>query len=260
MNNKYTFEDLLNIMSKLRGQDGCPWDRVQTQDSLKKYIIEEAYEVVDAIEGGSKDKHCEELGDVLLQIVFQTQIAKEHNHFDIRDVTNSICTKLINRHPHIFGQDTITEARQVEEKWQEIKSQEKGLTTYTQVMNDIPKSFPALLRSYKVQKKAAEVGFDWDDVDDAISKIYEELNELKEVYKGSDQEKITEELGDLLFAVVNVSRMLDVEPETALNSTIKKFIKRFEYIEQNKHVYKKELKDMTLEEMDNLWNEAKHNL
>lgn len=257
MKKQYTFEDLLNIMSKLRGNDGCPWDREQTYDTLKKYIIEESYEVVDAVEGGDTDKLCEELGDVLLQIVFQSQIAKENNDFDIDDVINSICTKLINRHPHVFGTEVISKAIHVEQKWQEIKKVEKGQATYTQVMEDVPKNLPSLMRSYKIQKRAAEIGFDWKNVEDALEKVYEEIDELKQVYNTNDIDKISEELGDLIFSVVNVSRILKVEPETALISTINKFIKRFNYIEQSSIKSGKNLKSMSLEEMDNLWNQAK---
>lgn len=257
MNKSYTFEELLEIMAKLRSDDGCPWDKEQTHETLKKFILEEAYEVVDAIEEANPDKQCEELGDVLLQIVFQSQIAKEQQTFDINDVINSICNKLKNRHPHVFGQDKLSKASQVEQKWQEIKKQEKGLQTYTQAMQDIPKNFPGLMRSYKIQKKAAEVGFDWDNVDQAFEKVYEETSELREVYKSSDIDKISEEVGDLIFAIVNVSRMLGVEPETALTSTINKFIKRFSYIEKNAQRLGKELNSMTLKEMDSLWDEAK---
>lgn len=254
---RYTFKDLLDIMAQLRGENGCPWDKEQTHDTLKKYLLEEAYEVVDAIEENDKQKHCEELGDVLLQIVFQSQIAKEEGAFDIEDVINSICTKLINRHPHVFAKEKVTKASEVERKWQSIKKKEKNISTYTQELRDIPKSMPALMRSYKVQKKVSKVGFDWNNPDDALKKVYEEIDELKEVYKSANLSKIHEEIGDLIFAVVNVSRLLGVEPETALSATITKFIKRFSYIEQKSIEQGKQLEDMSLAEMDKLWDEAK---
>lgn len=257
MEKKYKFEDLLQIMERLRSDNGCPWDKEQTIESLKKYLLEESYEVLDAIEEDDKDKHAEELGDVLLQIVFQCQITKEDGLFDIEDVINSICTKLVHRHPHVFGQLDLENAAQVEQEWELIKKEEKGFESYTEIMKKVPKNLPSLMRSYKVQKKAADVGFDWDNVDGAFSKVYEETEEIKEVYKTSNKEKIEDEVGDLLFAVVNVSRMLGVEPETALNSTIKKFIRRFEYIEQTAINTNKDIKNMSLEEMDKLWEEAK---
>lgn len=257
MKKEYTFQDLIDIMADLRSEKGCPWDREQTYDSLKKYLLEEAYEVVDAIEEGSREKHCEELGDVLLQVIFQSQVATEEGSFNINDVINALCSKLIIRHPHVFGDENILEAEGVEQRWNEIKYKGKKLDTQTKIMNDVPKSFPALMRSYKVQKKAADVGFDWDDIEDAFKKVFEEIEEVKEARELNDNDKVFEEIGDLLFAVVNVSRFLKIEPETALSSTINKFIKRFSYIEETAVSQGKDLKLMTLAEMDKLWNEAK---
>lgn len=257
MKKEYTFQDLIDIMATLRSKDGCPWDREQTYDTLKKYLIEEAYEVVDTIEEGNREKHCEELGDVLLQVVFQSQVAAEEGAFNINDVVTTLCSKLITRHPHVFGNEKISKAEDVEQRWNEIKYSGKKLDTQTKIMEDIPKSFPSLMRSYKVQKKAADVGFDWDNIEDAFEKVYEEINEVKEAKELKDSEKIYEEIGDLLFTVVNVSRLLKVEPETALSLTINKFIKRFSYIEENAILQGKNLKSMTLAEMDKLWDEAK---
>lgn len=250
----YDFHHLLEIMSKLRAPEGCPWDREQTHKSLKQNLIEEAYEVLEAIDLEDPDKMIEELGDVLLQVVFHSQIAKECGEFDIIDVTSRVCQKLIERHPHIFGDVKADTAEQVISNWEAIKKKEKGLKSHTQVLKDIPKNLPALMRGYKVQKKAALVGFDWERVEDAMKKVDEELEELKSVYLTQDKDKITEELGDLLFAIVNVARFLKVEPELALGDTIDKFIHRFEYIERNAS---KPLEKMTLDEMDSLWNEAK---
>lgn len=250
----YDFKHLEKIVALLRSRDGCPWDREQTHKSLKKCLIEETYEVLDAIDKEDVDKLIEELGDVLLQVVFHAQIGKEHGQFDIHDVTTGICKKMIHRHPHIFGDIIVEDQAEVLENWEAIKKEEKGLTTYTQVLQDIPSNLPALMRAYKVQKKAALVGFDWDIVEDAFEKLEEEVYELKEVYLGDNIDRITDEVGDVLFATVNVARFLKVEPELALTSTIEKFIKRFKYIEDNADIC---IEDMSLEEMDRLWNSAK---
>jgi tetrapyrrole methylase family protein/MazG family protein len=250
----FDFYHLVEIMQMLRCPEGCPWDREQTHESLKQYFIEETYEVLEAIDKSDQDKLVEELGDVMLQVVFHAQIAKEHGEFDIGDVTTEICHKMMQRHPHIFSHVKVHNADEVVSNWEAIKKQEKGLESHTQVLKDIPSNLPALMRGYKVQKKAALVGFDWDRVEDAIEKVKEELKELIEAHAEGDSQKITEEMGDLLFAVVNVARFFDIQPELALNATIEKFIKRFEYIEQNAD---RPLEEMTLEEMDILWNQAK---
>ncbi|AEM79796.1 nucleoside triphosphate pyrophosphohydrolase [Thermoanaerobacter wiegelii] len=256
---KYDIYDLLEIMRILRSEKGCPWDKEQTHQSLEKYLVEESYELIDAIEKESEDKMAEELGDVLLQVVFHSQIAKERGTFNFCDVVDGICKKMIWRHPHVFGTVELKTSKAVLEKWDELKREEKDLNSYTEVLKDVPKHMPALIRSYKVQEKAAKVGFDWERVEDAISKVYEELEELKEVYKGKDKEKIIEEVGDLIFAVVNVARFLDVEPESATHNTVEKFIKRFEYIEKTAAKNGQKLDEMTLDDMDKLWNEAKMN-
>ena len=256
---KYDIYDLLEIMRILRSEKGCPWDKEQTHQSLEKYLVEESYELIDAIEKESEDKMAEELGDVLLQVVFHSQIAKERGTFNFCDVVDGICKKMIWRHPHVFGTEELKTSKAVLEKWDELKKEEKNLNSYTEVLKDVPKHMPALIRSYKVQEKAAKVGFDWERVEDAISKVYEELEELKEVYKGKDKEKIIEEVGDLIFAVVNVARFLDVEPESATHNTVEKFIKRFEYIEKTAAKNGQKLDEMTLDDMDKLWNEAKMN-
>lgn len=253
----FNFKDLLDIMAKLRGEGGCPWDREQTHESLRQYMLEESYEVVDAINHKDDDELKEELGDVLLQVVFHAQIAAEQNRFTIQDVIDNICRKMISRHTHIFGDDTADTVAQVLDNWERIKSDEKGFDTHTERMKAIPSILPALMRSYKVQKKAAAVGFDWDDVKDAISKVDEELQEFKDVYLSENYGKIVEELGDLLFAIVNVARFLDIQPELALNEATEKFIKRFEYIENSAKGAGKRLEDMSLKEMDELWEQAK---
>jgi len=257
LKDKYEFSELIEIMKLLRSKEGCPWDREQTHESLKKYLIEETYEVLEAVDLNDKDKLCEELGDLLLQIVFHAQIAAENSEFDIDDVITGICRKMISRHTHVFGKDKADTPDQVVDNWEAIKKKEKGAKTQTEVLKDIPSNLPALMRSYKVQQKAAQVGFDWDNIDDVFAKVYEEIQELKDVYKSQNVERITDEMGDLFFALVNLSRFLKVQPELALTGTINKFIKRFEYIERESTKMGKRLEDMQLSEMDELWNKAK---
>ncbi|EOU1136379.1 nucleoside triphosphate pyrophosphohydrolase [Clostridium perfringens] len=257
LGNKKDFQDLLDIIETLRNPGGCPWDREQTHESLKSALLEECYEVIDAIENEDEDALIEELGDVLLQVVFHASIGKEDGYFDIMDVIGGISNKMINRHPHVFGNEEANTSEQVLVNWDEIKKEEKGIKTLTEEMQNIAKSLPATTRAYKVQKKAKKVGFDWDDVNYAMDKVKEELNEIKEVYNCEDKSIIEGEVGDLLFACINVARFLEVDGELALDKTIKKFIKRFSYIENEAIKNNKNLKDMTLEEMDKLWEEAK---
>ena len=248
LGNKKDFQDLLDIIETLRNPGGCPWDREQTHESLKSALLEECYEVIDAIENEDEDALIEELGDVLLQVVFHASIGKEDGYFDIMDVIGGISNKMINRHPHVFGNEEANTSEQVLVNWDEIKKEEKGIKTLTEEMQNIAKS---------LQKKAEKVGFDWDDVNCAMDKVKEELNEIKEVYNCEDKSIIEGEVGDLLFACINVARFLEVDGELALDKTIKKFIKRFSYIENEAIKNNKNLKDMTLEEMDKLWEEAK---
>lgn len=257
LGNKKDFQDLLDIIETLRNPGGCPWDREQTHESLKSALLEECYEVIDAIENEDEDALIEELGDVLLQVVFHASIGKEDGYFDIMDVIGGISNKMINRHPHVFGNEEVNTSEQVLVNWDEIKKEEKGIKTLTEEMQNIAKSLPATTRAYKVQKKAKKVGFDWDDVNCAMDKVKEELNEIKEVYNCEDKSIIEGEVGDLLFACINVARFLEVDGELALDKTIKKFIKRFSYIENEAIKNNKNLKYMTLEEMDKLWEEAK---
>lgn len=254
---RYSIQDLLDIMTKLRAPNGCPWDRDQDHKSLKRYLIEEAYEVLDAIDSNSPEKTCDELGDLLLQVVFHAQIAKENGQFDFSDVSHGVSAKMVNRHRHIFGDEQAETPDDVMTIWEKVKKEEKGLKTQTQVLKEIPRSFPALMRSFKVQQKAAQVGFDWADIKGAMSKVKEELEELESAFESSSKEDIEEELGDLLFAVVNVSRFLYVQPELALSATTNKFIRRFEYVEQSAAKEGKNLQDMSLDEMDEFWNKAK---
>lgn len=252
-----SIEDLVNIMELLRSPEGCPWDREQTHESIKRCVIEEAYELAEAIEKDDDECIIEELGDLLLQVVFHCQIAREDGYFSLRDVINSICTKMIRRHPHVFSDVTVEGTEDVLSNWDDIKKVEKSIETVTDEMKRVAKGLPALIRAEKIQKKAQKVGFEWDNVDDAFNKVFEEYNEVKEVYKSKNELRILDEIGDLFFAIVNVSRFLNIDSEEALNSTCDKFISRFGFIEDSAKELGKSLDDMTLEEMDNLWNKAK---
>jgi len=251
------FQDLIGVINTLRDENGCSWDRLQTHESLKKCLIEECYEVLEAIDEKDEDKIIEELGDVLLQVVFHAQIGKEQGYFNINDVIKGVTSKMINRHPHIFKNIESKNPQQVLESWENIKIEEKGFNNYTDTLKHVPKNLPGLMRAYKVQEKASKLGFDFDSVEPAMEKVLEELQEVKDVYKGNNRAKIEEEVGDLVFSTVNVARMLDIDPEFAVNYTIDKFISRFQYIEENASNRNLDLKDMSLAEMDTLWNESK---
>ncbi len=252
----YNINDLKNVMAELRGPEGCPWDRKQTHHSIRECVIEEAYEVVDAIDENDVDHLVEELGDLLLQVVFHCQMADEEGYFNFTDVTTAIVKKLYRRHPHVFGDQKANDSVEALKTWEEIKSQEKNQSVLTDSdkMDKIPKSMSPLTRSYKIQENAAKVGFDWPDISGAIMKMNEELTELMEAYGSGNEKKTEEELGDLLFAIVNFARFLKINPDLALNRTCKKFIDRFRYIED--HV-DGTLKDQSLEEMDRLWEQSK---
>lgn len=251
-----TVHDLQNIMKKLRGPKGCEWDAKQTHESLKKYLIEEAYEVTQAIDNDDIDELIEELGDVLLQVIFHCQIGEEEGYFNLGDVSSSICNKLIHRHPHVFKNVDI-DMNKFDKTWEELKKEEKDEATVTEGLQRIPEFLPALTKAEKIQHKAALVGFDWDNIGDVCKKVEEEYKELLDECKSRNIKYIKEELGDLLFSIVNLARFLQVDPEEALNLTSKKFIKRFKFIEDNVILMNKKLEDMTLEEMDKLWEKAK---
>ena len=251
---------LKEIIAILRVE--CPWDKKQTHETLRACMIEEAYEVVEAININNDENLEEELGDVILQVVFHANLAEESGKFDLTDVINKECEKMIRRHPHVFLNKTanngVNSIDKVLEKWENIKAAEKKETTAISRMESVPNALPALTRATKIQKRAAEVGFDWDDVSGALSKIKEETDEVIEASKENlDAAHVAEELGDLLFSVVNAARFLKVDPEEALNSATRKFIKRFSYVEQQSLACGKQLENMSLEEMDELWDEAK---
>ncbi|MEG1870501.1 MAG: nucleoside triphosphate pyrophosphohydrolase [Peptostreptococcaceae bacterium] len=251
------FQDLLNVMSTLRSEEGCMWDLEQTHESLKRNLIEECYEVIEAIDENDDNNLIEELGDVLFQVVFHAQIGKEDGYFNINDVIKVITNKMIHRHPHIFSDVNVRSTEEILDNWDEIKVKEKSFNTYTDELKHIPKCMPGLIRADKVQRKAGKVGFDWDDVEPAMEKVLEELQEIKDVYKTSDVSKIQEEVGDLIFTTVNIARLLDIDPEFAVNYTIDKFIKRFQFIEESGIKVGKNMKEMSLEEMEILWNKSK---
>lgn len=253
----YKIEDLLDIMEQLRGENGCPWDKVQTHQSIKKSMIEECYEAIDALDSGNDDAFANELGDVLLQVVFHAQLAKERGAFDFDRVVNEICNKLISRHTHVFGADKAGDAEEALSNWEKKKKKEKGLETYTDMLKDVPHYLPSLMRSEKIQKKAGSVGFDWDSIEPVYEKLFEETDELKEAAAEGNTEKIEEEYGDLLFAAVNLGRFLKVTPEIALAKASDKFIARFEKMEREAAEQKLDLSELSLAQMDAIWEKIK---
>ena len=250
-----SFERLQKIVDILRVQ--CPWDREQTHMSLRPCIIEEVYEVAEAIDRGDMENLREELGDVLLQIIFHASLAQESGAFNFADLANEECEKMIRRHPHVFSDVESKTVDKVLEKWENIKREEHLETSHTKRLEGVPKALPALIRSYKVQEKAARVGFDWEDVSGALDKLSEELTELRDAFQVGNHENVAEELGDLLFSVVNVSRFMKVNPEAALEATTEKFIRRFQYIEATTEARGVSLDEVELDEMDRIWEEAK---
>jgi len=254
---KDLFETLIEIIATLRGENGCPWDREQTHTSLKSTLIEETYETVEAIDSGKPDKLKEELGDLLLNIMLQAQIAAESNNFDIYDVIDTLNEKLIRRHPHVFGDINVENAEDVVNNWEAIKSQESGYEDRKSVLDGIPNALPALLRGQKIQKRVARVGFDWDNISDVIAKVDEELIEVKESLQTNDPDTIEMEIGDLLFAVVNLCRFVDLQAEETLRRSNRKFIARFKRMENELEKQGKSLTDQTLAELDKIWEEVK---
>jgi len=251
------FKSLVEIMDCLRGKSGCPWDKEQTRESIKPFLLEETYEVLEALDRKEPEEIKEELGDLLFQILFHAQIAKEKGEFDIYDVLRTNVEKMITRHPHVFAGKDISTSKQVLIHWEEIKKSETKNNKRRSIMDGIPYKLPALLRAHRYQDRAARVGFDWESVKDVIKKVDEETGELKKAIKIEDKKFIEEEIGDLLFAIVNLSRFVKINPEEALKKCISKFKKRFEYIEKELTKKGKDLKDSSLEEMDIIWNRAK---
>lgn len=253
----YDIKDLLEIVRVLRGPGGCPWDREQTHASIRNAILEEAYEAADAIDRNDPVDLCEELGDVLLQVVFHCQMSREQDGFDFDRVADGICRKLIYRHPHVFGDVQVSGSEQVLTNWDALKKAEKGQKTDADALRSVPRSFPALMRAEKVQKRASKAGFDWDDISDVLAKLREELAELEDAVASGDADAAAGELGDLLFSAVNAARFLHTDSEQALSRTTDIFIRRFALTEELAARQGIDLKTAGLQQLDKLWDEAK---
>lgn len=250
------FQQIMTIMRRLRAPGGCPWDAEQTHESLKRYLLEESYEVLEAIDNGSDELLKEELGDLLLQPVFHAAIAEERGAFTMDDVLATLSDKLIRRHPHVFGDQVITDSEAQIANWEKIKKTEKGEERRS-ALSGIPPHLPALMKAQKITEKASRVGFDWEHVDQVMAKVLEELHEFEEAMEQGRQDRMEAELGDLLFAIVNLGRFLALDPEEALRKTIARFQNRFSYIEDRLHANERHLQDASLDEMEALWVEAK---
>jgi len=249
------FYELVDIVKRLRGKNGCPWDEEQTHETLKSCLVEEVYEVLDAIDKKNDEELKEELGDLLLQIVFHAEIAGEEGRFNIDDVAHNIVKKLIRRHPHVFSNVKVKDSDEVLQNWEKIKKHEGKKS----VLEGVPNGLPALLKARRVQEKAKRVGFDWNHVDGAVEKLSEEIEEIKKAIKSTKKDKIEEEFGDLLFSIVNVSRFMNIDAEESLRKTVKKFMNRFKYIERKiAKKGQKVLKEYSLEELNDIWEEAKN--
>lgn len=245
-------------MARLRGPDGCPWDREQTLRTLRPYLLEETYEVLEAMESGDAREHCEELGDLLLQIVFQAQLAGESGQFEFADVADAIARKLVRRHPHVFGTAQVRDSEAVMKQWVALKREEKvERGGGKSVLEGVPRELPALARAERLTEKASRIGFDWPDAAGARAKVDEELAELDEAIRGGDTQRVEEELGDVLFALANVARKLSLPPEEALRNAVGRFVARFEHVERELDRQGVPHGKATLEEMDRLWEEAK---
>lgn len=258
---KYTFEDLIGIMQRLRAPGGCPWDRKQTHNSLLPYLLEESYEVIDSVHRRNMEDLRGELGDLLLQVIFHAQLASERGRFGIDDVVDQICRKLIGRHPHVFARKKRLSARQVLGNWEKIKLDERkseGRNGRKKgVLDGLPQALPALLRAYRIQEKTAQFGFDWDNPGQVLDKVEEESGELRRALRRRRRTEAEHELGDLFFALVNLARHLKIDPENALAKTNRRFVRRFQYIERELPRTGRALGEATLEEMDEIWDEAK---
>ena len=250
---------LLKIMARLRGPGGCPWDREQTHKSIRHNLIEECYEAIDALDEGKMNAFRDELGDLLLQVVFHAQMASEEGTFDFDAVAKSISDKLVHRHPHVFGSARARNSAEVLQQWEAIKKSEKNASSIVH-LEDLPRHLPALLKADKVQRKVARVGFDWKHVNDVVAKVEEEVRELKGAMASNSRRQFEEEVGDLLFAVVNLARFENLQAEELLNRATAKFVNRFQQIEKAVHASGRRLEDCTLEELDALWESAKHKI
>lgn len=255
-NEKRPLYKLSEIAEYLRSENGCPWDIDQTHMTLKKYLIEEAYEVIDAIESGNDSEIIEELGDLLYQVYAHSQIADETNRFNIDDVANGIINKLIHRHPHVFKDENISNAEDVAIRWEKIKKEEKKKSAKS-ILSGIPRHLPALQKAYRIQEKVSRIGFDWNNIDGPLQKIEEEIEEIIEAVQSKDQNNIEEEFGDLLFSLVNTARFLNLDLEEALQKSNAKFIKRFSILEELVRKDEKDISNLSLDILDKYWDKAK---
>ena len=257
---KYGLEDFIRLIDVLRGPGGCPWDTKQTHESLKHNVVEEAWEVVDAINEGSEAHLREELGDLLMQVIFHASISKEHGGFTLDDISDEAVKKLVHRHPHVFGSVKADTPDEVPTNWDAIKRADRGQQSAASAMDGIPRGLPGLMRSEKIQSKAAKYGFDWPDVSGAMDKLREETAELQEGIDAGDIENIKEEIGDALFSVVNVARFYKLDTEECMHAACEKFIRRFRYLEEGAAREGLRLEDMTLGQMERIYQEARHEL
>ena len=254
---KYNIEDLIRIVEVLRAPGGCPWDREQTHQSIKKNFIEETYEVIEAINKDDAEGLREELGDVLLQVLLHCQMESEKGVFDFNDVANDLCKKLVVRHPHVFGEKSAQNEAEALERWDEIKLKTKGMKKQSEAMLKVPREFPALMRAQKIQEKAAKAGFDWNDENGAIEKLLEEINELKNALSGGNQNEISDEMGDVLFSCVNISRFAKSDAKESLSASTDKFLSRYLIVEKLAEQRSVNMKEAPIEVLDQLWDEAK---
>lgn len=253
-NKKKRFDDLVAIMARLRGTDGCPWDRRQTRETLRPFLIEETYEILEALDNEDDQGLREELGDLLFHIIFMARIAHEEGAFDIYDVVSGVAEKMVRRHPHVFGNAEVSSPHEVEANWAKLKAEEKPRES---LMEGIPQHLPALMRASRLTQRASKVGFDWESKDQVWEKLEEELKEFQEALSEGQEDMLREELGDILFTLVNLARFIDVDPEDALRRVTNKFAERFRYIEKRLHEEGKDPHEATLAEMDALWEEGK---
>ncbi|QRN85236.1 nucleoside triphosphate pyrophosphohydrolase [Clostridia bacterium] len=259
LNTGKKLEEFIEIMKRLLSPNGCPWDRKQTHDSLKRYLIEESYEVYEAIEENSMEKLQDELGDVLMQVVFHSALAEQSGAFTLDDVIDGVQEKMIRRHPHVFADSSVNSAKEVEIRWEEIKKEEKSVRK-NQTLMDIPKAMDPLYRAEKLQQRAAKVGFDWPDLDGAMGKVDEEILELKAAIDQKDRQEIEAELGDVFFSLVNIARKMDMDSVDALQATNDKFVRRFQMMESKAQDGSLDLNDLRLEQLESWWQEAKKEL
>jgi len=256
---------IIDLIEILRGENGCPWDRKQTPKTIAVYLLEEVYELVDAIESGDTSSICEELGDVLFHILFLSGLFREMGHFDIKDVVDLNIEKMTRRHPHVFGNERLDSIEEVRARWHQIKKQEKSRAKKASILDSVPAGFPALMRAYRVSERAAKTGFDWNDISGVMQKVEEEWSEFKAVLERenrapTDKDLLALEFGDVLFTLVNVARFAHIHPETALRNSTKKFEKRFKYMEKMIAKSRRNIESVSQEEKDELWEEAKANL